>query len=188
MENIICENCGASNKPVAKYCSGCGYLLPKNIVETSKTEDNVDERSKPMQKRTQKVVSIFVGVIAFGASYFLVQHLFFSPSFDKVMMTAASEINKTCPIMVDQFTRLDNTVALPNNTFQYNYTLVSTEKSEVKMDLVKKNIEPGIINNVKTSPDLKIYRDNKTTMIYNYRDKNGVFVLKIVVTPEMYSE
>ncbi len=51
---------------------------------------------------------------------------------------------------------------------------------------VKKYIEPGIINNVKTSNDLKVYRDNKTTMIYNYRDKNGVFVLKLSVTPDMY--
>jgi hypothetical protein len=88
--------------------------------------------------------------------------------------------------MVDQDTRLDNAVALPGNVFQYNYTLVNLEKSEVNIDTVKKYIEPGIINNVKTSPDLKAYRDNKVTMAYYYKDKNGVFVLKISVTPDMY--
>ena len=88
--------------------------------------------------------------------------------------------------MIDQYTRLDNTVAFPNKSFQYNYTLINMDKSEVNLDTVKKYIEPGIINNVKTNPDLKIYRENNTTMIYNYRDKNGVFVLKIAVTPEMY--
>ncbi len=91
-----------------------------------------------------------------------------------------------CPIMVDQETRLDNAIALPENSLQYNYTLVNIESTEVNPDTVKKYIEPGIINLVKSSPDMKIYRDNKTTIIYNYRDKNGVFILKLVVTPEMY--
>jgi len=88
--------------------------------------------------------------------------------------------------MIDQYTRLDNAMALPNNSFQYNYTLINIDKSEVNLDTVKKYIEPNIINNVKTNPDLKIYRENKTTMIYNYRDKNGIFVVRIAVTPEMY--
>jgi len=88
--------------------------------------------------------------------------------------------------MVDQETRLDNAIALPENSLQYNYTLVNIESTEVNPDTVKKYIEPGIINLVKSSPDMKIYRDNKTTIIYNYRDKNGVFILKLVVTPEMY--
>lgn len=88
--------------------------------------------------------------------------------------------------MVDQYTRLDNAVALPDNAFQYNYTLVDIIQSEVNLDTVRKYIEPGIINNVKTNPDLKIYRDNKTTMVYYYKDKNGVFVFKLAVTPKMY--
>ena len=54
--------------------------------------------------------------------------LFKPPTFDKQMMKTASEINKSCPIMVDAETRLDNTVALPNKTIQYNYTLVNIEK------------------------------------------------------------
>ena len=88
--------------------------------------------------------------------------------------------------MVDQETRLDNAIALPENSLQYNYTLVNIESTEVNPDTVKKYIEPGIINLVKSSPDMKIYRDNKTTIIYNYRDKNGAFILKLAVTPEMY--
>ena len=38
----------------------------------------------------------------------------------------------------------------------------------------------------KTNPNMKDYKNNKVTMSYNYRDKNGVFTLKINVTPEMY--
>jgi hypothetical protein len=39
-------------------------------------------------------------------------------------MAAANELNKSCLMMVDQDTRLDNAVALPENVFQYNYTLI----------------------------------------------------------------
>ena len=59
-------------------------------------------------------------------------------------------------------------------------------KAEINLDTVKKYFEPGLINNVKTNPDLKTYRDNKTTMIYSYRDKKGEFVVKFSVTPDMY--
>jgi hypothetical protein len=33
---------------------------------------------------------------------------------------------------------------------------------------------------------MKDYKENKVTMAYNYRDKNGKFILKINVTPEKY--
>lgn len=79
--------------------------------------------------------------MAFG-----VQQLYFkTPSFDKEMMQAASEINKTCPVMIDEQTRLDNTVALPDNSFQYNYTLVNLTKAEINLDTVRKYLEPVII-------------------------------------------
>ena len=141
------------------------------------------------KSKTKKTIGTVVGIVVFGLSYFAAQQLFFKPvSFDEAMMEAASELNKTCPIMVDQDTRLDNAVALSENIFQYNYTLINLNKSEVNIDTVKKYVEPGLINNVKTNPDLKAFRDNKITMVYYYKDKNGEFVLKISVTPDMYSE
>lgn len=143
----------------------------------------------PTTNKRKTTLGSVLGIVAFGLSYFAVQQIFFKPAtFDKAMMAAAGELNKSCPIMVDQNTRLDNAVALPGNIFQYNYTLVNLSKSEVNIDTVKKYVEPGIINNVKTNPDLKTYRDNKVTMAYNYKDKNGLFVLKISVTPDLYAE
>jgi hypothetical protein len=146
------------------------------------------EQTDDKNKRN-KTIGVVVGIMAFALAYFGVQQVFFKPqTFDKAMMEAASELNKSCPLMVDQHTRLDNAVAMPNNIFQYNYTLVNLDKSEVNIDTVRKYVQPGIINNVRTNPDLKPYRDNNVTMAYNYRDKNGIFVLKIDVTPDLYSE
>lgn len=187
MEKIKCPNCEAENLSNSKYCSRCGHAMPAIVID--KSAESIIQPTTASSVKKKKVIGAVVSVLAFFASYFAVQYFFFStPSFDKVMMEAASEINKTCPIMVDQETRLDNAIALPENSLQYNYTLINIENTEVNPDTVKKYIEPGIINLVKTSPDMKIYRDNKTTMIYNYRDKNGVFILKLSITPEMYNE
>ncbi|MCX6239793.1 MAG: hypothetical protein NTY07_19985 [Bacteroidia bacterium] len=131
----------------------------------------------------KSLAGITVGVIVMV----LVQHFFFkAPSFDKQMMQAASELNKTCPMMVDKETQLDNSVALPEKTFQYNYTLVNMVKDSIDIQSFKNYIEPIVTNNMKTNPDMKFYRDNKITMSYYYKDKNGVFVIKIAVTPDKY--
>jgi hypothetical protein len=117
----------------------------------------------------------------------LVQQFFFkAPSYDEVMMQAASEINKSCPFMVDQETRLDNAVALPGNVFQYNYTLVNMEKATTDISQLENYLKPTLINNVKSNPDMKINRDNKTTMGYYYKDRDGAFLFKILVTPDLY--
>lgn len=182
MDKVTCSNCGADNITNAKYCFRCGHTLP-----TITTEVAAETVQQP-PAGNKKIKTLAGAIVGIAVMYGIQQFFFKPPSIDKMMMEAASEINKTCPFMVDQYTRFDNAVALPNKSFQYNYTLVDIEKSEVNFDTVKKYIEPGIINNVKTSPELKIYRDNKTTFIYYYRDKNGVFVFKLNVTPEMYEQ
>lgn len=139
--------------------------------------------------RKKKMIGMVAGIIAFAITSIAVQSfLFKAPSFDKVMMQAASELNKTCPVMVDSDTRLDNAVAMPDNTFQYNYTLVNLKKAEVNIDTVRKYIEPSLINNVRTNPQFRSFRDNKVTMKYSYKDKSGVQVMEMSVTPAMYAE
>lgn len=141
------------------------------------------EKPKNNKKSVGTVVGLVVGLIV----YFLVkQFVFAPPSFDKVMMQAASKINESCPIMVDQDTRLDNAVALPDNILQYNYTLVNWVKDSVDLKAFEDYMQPVIMNNVKTNPDLKVYRENKTTMAYNYKDMNGVFITKISISSDQY--
>jgi hypothetical protein len=135
----------------------------------------------------KKRIGGIIGAITAVLTFILVQQLFFNPpSIDKVMMHAASELNKTCPFMVDRDTRLDNAVAFPGNIFQYNYTLVNWVKDSIDPQNLQDYLEPILVNSIRTNPGLKLYRDNKTTMSYSYRDKNGVFVFKIDITPQKY--
>jgi len=179
---IECPKCGCINKSNSKYCRECGFELPKVVFETP--QDN--QKKKPADKKKMnlpQIVGIIVGAIVMVA----VQQIFFkAPSYDKVMMKWADEINKTCPFMVDKDTRLDNAIALPNKVIQYNYTLVNTEKSEIDTVAFREAMEPSMINTIKTNPDMKIQRDNKTTLSYLYKDKNGNHIITIYISPDKY--
>ena len=178
-----CNECGRDNADNQKYCRWCGYELPKLIVEEKQYSVQ-----KPIKKMDyKKLTGTIVGAITFFVASFLVQQfLFKAPSFDKVMMKMASEINESCPIMVDSETRLDNAIALPSNVFQYNYTLINTEKESVDISALKDYLEPNITNFVRTNPDMKLQRDNRVTINYYYKDKHGNYLLTISVTPDQY--
>ncbi len=146
----------------------------------------MDKKTKNNKKATS--AGIIAGSIASVVSYYGVQQLFFKTDVETVLKKAATELNKQLPMNVDEYSRLDSASAEGESCFNYFYTLVDLEKSEVNLDTVNKYIRTGIIENVKNSTELREFRKNKITMNYNYFDKNGVFVTQIAVTPELYSE
>jgi hypothetical protein len=185
MDKIICLKCGAENKPNVKYCVGCGFELPR--IQTEISSDTVDQKSIPASGKMNRFIGIFVGMMFFFITYYAVQHFFFKPgAVSKEMMNIASELNKACPVMVDSITRLDNTIAMPGNVFQYNYTLVNIEKDKLDITGFQNSLEPRIVNLVKTSPQMQYQRDHKWTLNYLYKDKNGVYIFMIVVSPDKY--
>lgn len=215
MDYLKCNNCGNLNKIQTEYqtfCSDCKKKLDNNYsdwvrLNTEKTfedfkkavcisEEDINN-AKSMKKSTNKkglkfyiglVISIAVFSTAGKYGGEVIHRLFNTSGYDKVMMAAASEINKSCPIMVDSETRLDNTIAMSNNVFQYNYTLINMLKESLDITFARAQLEPNIINNVKTSPDMKFQRDNNATINYYYKDKEGVHLFTISVTPDKYLE
>ncbi len=144
-----------------------------------------NQTNNKMDKK--KAIGMIAGAIAFLIAYFVIQQAFFKPpAFDKQMMQLASEMNKSCPIMVDAETQLDNAFALPDKTFQYNYTLVNMENESLDITGLENYLEPIILNNIKTNPDLKTFRDNDVIIAYNYKDKNGKHLFKLTFKPENY--
>lgn len=175
-----CSKCKTENSINSKYCKQCGFELQNVKIETPSIQETEPKNNK------KKITSVIIGIIAFAVSYFAVQNVLFSPTLDKQMMEIASQINKTCPIMVDSETRLDNSISLPENVFQYNYTLINLEKTNVNTEDMRNFLEPVLINSVKTTPQMEIQRDHKMTINYHYKDKNGAFLLLISVTPDKY--
>jgi hypothetical protein len=145
-------------------------------------------------KFTKRVdVQIFTGIISLGLILVLLKSFIVKEHKDIPIKTdldflifLVNDLNKYCPYMVDGETRIDNMTALPPNTIQFNYTLVNWVKDSLNIDELYKGLEPGVLNGCKTSPDLKVFRDEKVTMNYYIRDKEGVFLFRIVVTPDDY--
>lgn len=184
MGKVTCNNCGAENATRARYCSDCGFELPK--IEISANEKVA---TQPLKKGGNKVFGIVIGIVAFVLCFFAVQQLFFdAPGYNKELMKIASELNESCPIMVDSETRLDNSVTLPGDIFQYNYTLVNMEKATTDTLGMRNYLEPAILNLVKTNPQMEYQREHNITVNYFYKDKNGEFLLLISVTPDKYKE
>lgn len=184
MEKAICATCGKENPVNYKYCFGCGYEMPKPDVNSLDVTETV-VRKKP--KRNNQLLSRIVFAVAFITCFFAAQYFFFgSASVDKNLMKVASQINESCPFMVDSETRLDNAVVLPKKVFQYYYTLVNVDKNEVDPSEMKKGVEPRIANMVKTNPDMKAMRDLDVTFKYSYKDKNGSFLFDITISPTQY--
>ena len=182
MKNV-CSNCEAENEINSKYCSVCGYKLP--VIESPINVSEKEQTKVPESKRKVNLKTSLGFVVGFVVMFFVAQSLF-KPSVDKQLADFANEFNKTCPMTIDQYTTLKNVVALPDKTLQYNYTLVGISKAEVKMDTVKKYIFPAVLQNAKTNPGMKIFRDNEVTLKYSYSDQNGEFVTDYVIKPEMY--
>ncbi len=105
---------------------------------------------------------------------------------DQTLVKVASQLNKTLPMEVDSETRLDNTMALPNKVFQYNYTLVNMLSTEVDTTQLLSFVKPNVINNIKTNPQMSYFRDNEVSVNYLYKDKEGNFITLLKVTPEEY--
>ncbi|WP_047447793.1 hypothetical protein [Alistipes sp. ZOR0009] len=52
---------------------------------------------------------------------------------------------------------------------------------------VKGDMQPNMLNLIKTSPEMKALRDNRVTFTYSYRDIKGHYLFAITIKPEDYS-
>ncbi len=185
MSKTTCTNCGNENAATNKFCSRCGYALPK--IETEIPTSNFQQHSLESKSKKKNIAGLIVGLISFFLVYWAVQHFIFkAPSFDTQLNALASEINKSCPMMIDQETQFDNAIAMPGKVFQYNYTLVNIVKGTVDTLEIKNYIIPRATRNIKTSPDLKYQRENKIALKYYYKDKNGDYLFSFTLTPDQY--
>jgi len=130
-----------------------------------------------------RTIIIVVVVVLAGA---LMKQLLKSPSFEKALIEAANEVNKSCPAMIDGGTRLDSATVIVPKTFQYHYTLINYEKEELDILELENMLEQSIVNSVRISPEMKDFRDNKVVINFYYNDKNGDYLLHISVSPEQY--
>lgn len=101
---------------------------------------------------------------------------------------AKSYTKKHCPVLIDEFTRMDSMVYFPlTNTHSYYYAVTGSMDNADSMRNDKEELTKSLTDGVINSIDFKPYKDYHTTLefIY-YSDKTKKEMLKIAVTPQMY--
>jgi uncharacterized protein YcfL len=92
------------------------------------------------------------------------------------LAAVAKEINKRCPIIVDESTRMDSASVYNEFMITYYYTVHTVANKEVDLQKFKTSMETAMLQKYKTDPQLAIYRDNKIAIAYDYKDKAGDFL------------
>jgi hypothetical protein len=108
------------------------------------------------------------------------------PSIDDELMSISKEINRHCPMMIDRETRLDTTMALPESTLMYIYTLVNMDREEMDIEKIKKSSYGMIRKYLKSNSSTRIMNEKGVTLRYSYKDKHGFFLFSHEFAPEDY--
>lgn len=110
---------------------------------------------------------------------------------DDELKEAAVNMNKLTPQILNDGIRLDSVSAEPNKVFKYNYTLTQDVKENVteeEINTFKREAKEGAVNAIKTSADMKEFRDNDVMLKYSYYDKNGKPTADFSVTSAEYKK
>src|SRR5665647_2777901 len=128
----------------------------------------------------KKGVLISGAILLCAMRLIIAKILFFnSSSSDTSVQKLTTEINNSCPTMVDAETRLDKVFASVDNSVQFNYTLIHRNKDSIALGNLKNSLGSVILKKIKSSPTLSKYLNKNLTWIYSYNDKNGDFMFKI---------
>jgi hypothetical protein len=118
--------------------------------------------------------------------------LFFS-SCDNVSGTDAyieedvATINKGCPKLLDEETRLENVVFLKPSLIVYNYLLVNVALANVDTAQFRVALWPGILSGIRVDKGLSALRERKMSFEYRYYDKNKKLIYTFKIGPGEYN-
>jgi predicted PhzF superfamily epimerase YddE/YHI9 len=98
----------------------------------------------------------------------------------------ATGLNASTPVMLDQYTRLEEATVTPDNVFRYHYSVVNTNNP----DSLLENMSQALVKNMKTAfstnADLRIFTENNVVIEYIYTDENNNNIRTLRINPEDY--
>jgi hypothetical protein len=100
---------------------------------------------------------------------------------DRVLAEVVKEINKSCPMFVDEQTRLDYTEVDENGFFHYIYTFPTISKSDIDISSFYIKQRDMLNEQYHTSSDLSNFRENKVILKYTYFDMYKNQIISIVI-------
>ena len=100
-------------------------------------------------------------------------------------LTALSvKYNARLPMMMDKETRWDTSSAGPGLELKYYYTVVNYRADQINSSQIKQYQWQVTKEKVCSARELKTFWKNGVTLKYNYKGKDGRYVMDFAVTPE----
>lgn len=100
---------------------------------------------------------------------------------ERVFQTAASNINKTTPQIIDEATRLDKAVAGPGKLLTLHVTITSHKLADLDMEIWKTEVRPQLKAGNLESPLVNILR-NGGSITFIYSDSDGAKIDAFSIT------
>ncbi len=97
-----------------------------------------------------------------------------------------ASINKKCPQMLDEETRLEKVVFTKPNLIKYDYSLVNLEKKNVDTAQFRIALWPGILSNIRVDKNLYELRKQGIHFQYRYFDKSKELIYTFKISPDNY--
>ncbi len=95
-------------------------------------------------------------------------------------------VNKNCPKMLDEETRLEKVVFTKPSLIIYNYTLVNLSKQNVDTSQFRTALWPGILSTIRVDKDLAGLRERQMNFEYRYYDKSKELIYTFKISPGNY--
>lgn len=111
----------------------------------------------------------------------------FIQSGEKGIQEEIAAINSECPKMIDSETRLERVELLQTQRIAYYFSLVNVYRQNVDTQLFRRNLWPGLLSAVRTSPELENLRENEMKFEYVYLDKAKQLIYTFSIKPEHYN-
>ena len=132
-------------------------------------------------KRLWGIMAVVIGT-SVGVSTFI--HLQRSGSTEEKLVQTSKDLNARLPLNVDSDTRWDTTVPGPGKCLTYYYTFVNVSKNEINPGEVSAKMKSKLLLNYRTSPGMKLFRENGVTVRFIFKDKVGETVTSVEASPD----
>lgn len=104
----------------------------------------------------------------------------------KKLNEMAVNLNESAPVMLDQFTRFDSAMVLPEKAFQYNYTVLNIANPDSLVSEGLKTLQQSIGKQFSSNPDLLIFKENNVVIEYVYKEPSGEIIQSLRIMPDDY--
>ena len=105
----------------------------------------------------------------------------------KKLVEIEEKSNKDLPMIINSDLRFDSTKALKWNKYAYYYTFYINSIEDFDIENFENNIKPSLIDNAKENSEMNVvFKDFKITMVFIFKDKDGIDIKNIEIPYKEY--